>query len=420
MDKKKILLLNLSKGRIGEDNSALLGAMIITKLQLAAMSRVDIPEDEREDFYLYVDEFQNFATESFANILSEARKYRLNLIVAHQYIGQLVSDRNTVVRDAIFGNVGTMIAFRVGADDAEFLEKEFEPTYTMNDLVNLAKWNIYLKLMISANTLPPISEPTGNEEKVITVSRERYGTPRVVVEEKISKWLGAEYHAEAAKVESESVGEEEAQETMRYNDQFRPKEENRIQPPPQKIASQIVPPESKPAVQQPAPKVAAPEPKPVRKREEPRQERPDRGHRRQIERRAKQSEVHPNRRQADKPQKQKVQNPVWDTVTKLSIDKLKERAEKTAAALESLGASLEKSLKLEGPQSATKKWEHQESIPSVPDEIEMSEADLAPPTGNPQSHLTMLDHKDHPSVADALKKVPKTSKLKPGDKVTFD
>src|ERR1700752_1587848 len=121
MDSQKIFLINLSKGRIGEDSSALLGAMLITKMQLAAMSRVDIPEEQRQDFYLYVDEFQNFATESFANILSEARKYRLNLIVAHQYIGQLVADKkNTIVRDAIFGNVGTLICFRMGADDAEF------------------------------------------------------------------------------------------------------------------------------------------------------------------------------------------------------------------------------------------------------------------------------------------------------------
>ncbi len=112
--------MDLSKGKVGEDNSALLGAMIVTKLQLAAMSRTDIPELERKDFYLYVDEFQNFATDSFATILSEARKYRLNLVVGHQYIGQLVQERNTKVRDAIFGNVGTLVVFRVGAEDAEF------------------------------------------------------------------------------------------------------------------------------------------------------------------------------------------------------------------------------------------------------------------------------------------------------------
>lgn len=195
MDNKKILILNLAKGKIGEDYSALLGAMLITKIQLAAMGRSDIPEEERKDFYLYVDEFQNFATESFAGILSEARKYRLNLIVAHQYIGQLEEE----VRDAIFGNVGTLIAFRVGAADAEWLEKEFEPVFMMNDLVNLAKYDVYLKLMIdgvtgdafSATTLPPLKvTEQSSAEKIIRVSRERYANKRVVVEEKISRWSG--------------------------------------------------------------------------------------------------------------------------------------------------------------------------------------------------------------------------------------
>lgn len=193
MDNGKILIINLSKGKIGEDNSALLGAMLITKLQLAAMSRVDVPEKERKDFYLYVDEFQNFATESFANILSEARKYRLCLVLAHQYIAQM----DEKVRDAVFGNVGTMITFRVGAADAEFLEREFTPEFFANDLVNLAKYNIYLKLMIdgvasnsfSAETLPPFPLPEESyREKIIRVSRERYGIPREKVEEKISKW----------------------------------------------------------------------------------------------------------------------------------------------------------------------------------------------------------------------------------------
>ncbi|MBI4137635.1 MAG: type IV secretion system DNA-binding domain-containing protein, partial [Candidatus Sungbacteria bacterium] len=122
MNEGKILLVNVSKGKVGEDNSALLGAMIITKIQLAAMERIRVPEEERRDFYLYVDEFQNFATDSFASILSEARKYRLNIIIAHQYVGQLVTDVSTKVRDAVFGNVGTMISFRVGAADAEALE----------------------------------------------------------------------------------------------------------------------------------------------------------------------------------------------------------------------------------------------------------------------------------------------------------
>lgn len=210
MDQKKILLLNLSKGRIGEDNSRLLGAMFITKLQLAAMSRVDVPEEERQDFYLYVDEFQNFATESFANILSEARKYRLNLVIAHQYIGQLITDgKNTAIKDAVFGNVGTIIIFRIGATDAEELESEFDPTFTPNDMVNLTKHHIYLKLMIngvasqpfSAVTLPPLAARTGSEAKVIKVSRERYSNPRQDIEERITRWMGQEYHKEAAQQE---------------------------------------------------------------------------------------------------------------------------------------------------------------------------------------------------------------------------
>ena len=189
------MILNLSKGRIGEDNSILLGALLITKLQLAAMSRVDIPEEERKDFYLYVDEFQNFATESFVNILSEARKYRLCLILGHQYIAQMEEE----VRDAVFGNVGTIISFRVGAEDAEYLEREFTPEFMAADLVNLAKYNIYLKLMIdglagrpfSAETLPPLPRPEKtSREKIIKVSRERYGTPRKIVEEKITRWSG--------------------------------------------------------------------------------------------------------------------------------------------------------------------------------------------------------------------------------------
>lgn len=202
MNNQKILIANLSKGRIGEDAMRLLGGMLVTKIQLAAMERVDIPEKDRKDFYLYVDEFQNFATESFANILSEARKYRLNLILAHQYINQLIFDGNTTVRDAVFGNVGTLISFRVGAEDAEHLEKEFEPVFTMNDIVNLSKYNIYLKLMIdgiagdafSATVLPPVdlNETEKNSEKVINISRERYGKRREEVEEKISRWSGIE------------------------------------------------------------------------------------------------------------------------------------------------------------------------------------------------------------------------------------
>lgn len=196
MDNRKILIMNLAKGRIGEDTSALLGAMLITKIQIAAMERIDTPEKTRQDFYLYVDEFQNFATESFATILSEARKYRLNLIIAHQYIEQLGEQ----VRPAVFGNVGTIMCFRVGPSDAEELVTEFSPTFTEEDLVNLSKFDVYLRLMIdgvasdpfSATTLPPLSEEqkTGNTEKVIKVSRERYATDRNTIEEKIFRWSG--------------------------------------------------------------------------------------------------------------------------------------------------------------------------------------------------------------------------------------
>jgi CxxC-x17-CxxC domain-containing protein len=210
MDNQKIFIINLAKGRIGEDYSALLGAMLITKIQLAAMERVDIVEKDRKDFYLYVDEFQNFATESFAGILSEARKYRLNIILAHQYIGQL----EETVRDAIFGNVGTLICFRVGAADAEFLEKEMEPVFMMNDLVNLAKYDMYLKLMIdgvsgdafSATSLPPIAGSSkDNADKIIKVSRERYTSKREIVEDKVARWSG--YIKNEKEVEQNEAGE---------------------------------------------------------------------------------------------------------------------------------------------------------------------------------------------------------------------
>jgi len=204
IDEGKIFIVNLAKGKIGEDASNLLGALVITRLQLAAMSRVDIPEEQRKDFYLYVDEFQNFATDAFATILSEARKYRLCLVLTHQYIAQLDSmtdkGKSTRVRDAVFGNVGTIITFRVGAADAEFLEKEFVPEFTIDDLVNLDKYHIYLKLMIdgassrafSAVTLPPFAKlEKSNREKIINISRERYTTSREDIEQKLAKWSEA-------------------------------------------------------------------------------------------------------------------------------------------------------------------------------------------------------------------------------------
>ena len=193
MDEKKILIMNLSKGRVGESNSQLIGAMLITKIYLAAMSRVNVPESERSDFYLYVDEFQNFATESFKDILSEARKYRLDLILAHQYVAQM----DETVRDAVFGNVGTLVVFRVGAYDAEALEVEFAPEFTAQDIVNLGFASVYLKLMIngvasrpfSALTLPPIPMPEKSyKEEIIEFSRKTYATPKEEVEKMISEW----------------------------------------------------------------------------------------------------------------------------------------------------------------------------------------------------------------------------------------
>jgi CxxC-x17-CxxC domain-containing protein len=200
INSRKILIVDLSKGKLGEDNSMLLGALLITKLQIAAMARVKIPEEERKDFFLYIDEFQNFATRSFINILSEARKYRLSLILSHQYIGQLEDQdrQGSQMRDAILGNVGTIVTFRLGSKDAELLEKEFAMNITIEDIINLPKYNIYTKLMIdgisgnpfSAKTLPPFQvEDESMAEKAVNASRERYGRDRKKIEEKLSRWL---------------------------------------------------------------------------------------------------------------------------------------------------------------------------------------------------------------------------------------
>lgn len=191
MDSQKILIVNLAKGSVGEDNAMLLGAMIVTKVYLSAMSRVDTAEAERKDFYMYVDEFQNFATEAFANVLSEARKYRLSLVLANQYLEQIIEG----VRSAILGNCGTFICFRAGATDGETLERELQP-FTEEGFTNLPKFKIYLRLLIdgiagdafSANTLPPCEEEEGNGEKIIRQSRERYCRSRKEVEEKINRW----------------------------------------------------------------------------------------------------------------------------------------------------------------------------------------------------------------------------------------
>jgi hypothetical protein len=186
MDEGKILIVNLAKGKIGEDNSAMLGAMLVTKIQLAALSRADVSEEERKPFYLFVDEFHNFITQSFSGILSETRKYGLNLTLAHQYIEQL----DDKIRAAVFGNVGTIISFRVGAEDAKYLAREFYQVFNEADIANLPNYHIYLKLLIdgvssrpfSAMTLPPLERGVFYKEKIIAMSRKKYGRQRAEVE----------------------------------------------------------------------------------------------------------------------------------------------------------------------------------------------------------------------------------------------
>jgi len=194
MDKKKIIIVNLSKGKLGEDNSSLLGAMLITKFQIDAMSRADIAEKDRKDFYLYVDEFQNFATDSFATILSEARKYKLNLTMANQYIAQMPDE----VRDAVFGNVGTILSMQIGFDDAEYMSQQYGEEVLPADLVSLSKYTAYTRLLIdgmpsktfSLDTLPPpeLEFEEGRVEKIRKVGRERYTKKREMVEDKIKRW----------------------------------------------------------------------------------------------------------------------------------------------------------------------------------------------------------------------------------------
>ena len=197
MDNKKILLVNLAQGKLGEETASLLGGMIITRLQSTALERVDIPADQRNDFYLFVDEFQNFATDSFAKILSEARKFKLDLCMTNQYIDQLP----LTVRQAIFGNVGTLGSFVVSQSDAAILEKEFAPSITSEDLVSLDAHSMYMKLCIdgmtsttfSARSLPPRFKPFGMKSKVVELSREKYGTPKEVIEDKIVRWSNQSY-----------------------------------------------------------------------------------------------------------------------------------------------------------------------------------------------------------------------------------
>jgi len=214
MDRRKIFIVNLSKGRVGEGNANLLGSMLITKIYLAAMSRADMASTRMlPDFFLFVDEFQNFANKSFADILSEARKYKLCLTIAHQYIEQMEEE----VAAAVFGNVGTMITFRVGAYDAEVLEKEFAPIFTAEDLVNLGLRQIYLKLMIdgvsshpfSAVTMSPIPEPTVSyRDRAVAFSRAQFSRPRAEVERDIAAWVSKVYEDPALVREREERGGE--------------------------------------------------------------------------------------------------------------------------------------------------------------------------------------------------------------------
>lgn len=194
MDNKKILLVNLAKGLVGEINSNMLGMIIVSKLQMAAMERAALPEDQRHDFYLYIDEFQNFITESIATILSEARKYRLDLIIAHQYLGQLVDNKGkNTVRDAVIGNAGTIVTFRIGPEDADVLQKEFQPVFNAHDLLNVEQYTAYIKLLINNTAAKPFNMMTyppqkGNPELAAAIkelSRLKYGRPREIVEAEI-------------------------------------------------------------------------------------------------------------------------------------------------------------------------------------------------------------------------------------------
>ena len=196
MDEGKILLINLSKGKIGEENANFLGLVLVPKILVAAMSRQDVDMDKRRDFFLYVDEFQNFATPDFAQILSEARKYRLSLIVANQFIGQMEEE----IKNAIFGNVGTIASFRVGVNDANYLQREFQPIFTENDLINVDRFNCYMRTLVGGEPVPPFSVDTTKDiskekavmnhrvaELIKELSRLKYGRSVDVVEAEISQ-----------------------------------------------------------------------------------------------------------------------------------------------------------------------------------------------------------------------------------------
>ncbi|MFO1459477.1 MAG: type IV secretion system DNA-binding domain-containing protein [Verrucomicrobiota bacterium] len=194
MDRKRIFIANLSKGKLGEDKSNLLGALLVSEFHLAAMGRADVPESERPDFRLFVDEFQSFATDSFASILSEARKYRLSLTLSHQYTDQLPKE----VQSAVFGNVGSLVSFRVGQSDAEILEREFGKEFTASQFTQLSNHHVLVRILnggaqaepFRGKTLEPWGKRWGRRETIIRRNRERYASKREEVDGRIRRWLG--------------------------------------------------------------------------------------------------------------------------------------------------------------------------------------------------------------------------------------
>jgi len=218
MDNKKLLFINLSKGKIGEDNANLLGSLLVSRLNFMAMRRVRMPESKRVPFYFYVDEFQNFASGSFASILSEARKYKLALHLTHQYTAQLPEE----MLDAVFGNIGTIASFSLGAPDAKVLEPEFAPMFNENDLISLERYHMYMKLMIngmtstpySAISLPPPSNLTENRDKCIELSRRKYSSDGKQVEKRIGRWVERDFNLGMAIAEQEDKKGEIAEEKL--------------------------------------------------------------------------------------------------------------------------------------------------------------------------------------------------------------
>jgi hypothetical protein len=193
MDNERLFIANLSKGRLGHDKANLLGSLLVSQFQLGAMARSNQPEATRRDFYLFIDEFQNFSTDAFASVLAEARKYRLSLTLSHQYIEQL----SLPVRQAVFGNVGTVIAFRIGYADAEVMEKEFGNTFPAASLADLERYEVAVKLLedgtnrepFRAKMLPPLENRTGRKDKFIALSRQRFAMPRAKIENKLNRWM---------------------------------------------------------------------------------------------------------------------------------------------------------------------------------------------------------------------------------------